>query len=81
MSSMPTDSTPVSQSHILPKIPLPLLVSLATGPVLCAVFAGKALSQTLIDVGLNSEEIFRGDRLPILPFVQPGDVPLGDEPC
>ncbi len=78
---MPTDSTPGSQRRIFPEIPSPLLVSLATGPVLCALFAGKALSQALIDVGLNSEEIFRGDRLPILPFVQPGDVPLGDEPC
>jgi hypothetical protein len=78
---MPTDSTPVSQRHVLPAIPLPLLVSLATGPVLCALFAGKAVSQTLIEVGLNSEEIFRGDRLPILPFVQSGDVSLGDEPC
>lgn len=78
---MPTDFSPASQGPVFPKIPLPLLVSLATGPVLCALFAGKALSQTLIDVGVNSEEIFRGDRLPILPFVQPGDVPLGDEPC
>jgi hypothetical protein len=35
-------------------------------PVLLVVLGEKALRRTLIDLGQTSEEIFRGDRLPIL---------------
>ena len=45
-----------------------LCLSLATFPVLVGLFAVNALAQGLQDVGEASEEIFRGDRLPILNF-------------
>lgn len=43
-----------------------ILVSLATGPLLLALVGGKALSQLIQQIGQQSEEIFRGDRLPLL---------------
>jgi hypothetical protein len=41
-------------------------VSLAAIPLLTALLTSKALAETVQTVGLWSEEIFRGDRLPIL---------------
>lgn len=43
-----------------------LLLSLATGPLLVGLVGQKLLSQALQEWGALSEEIFRGDRLPIL---------------
>ncbi len=68
MSTEPTG--PHHAAASLPVIPTPILVSLATGPFLCGMVAAKALTQAMIDIGINSEEIFRGDRLPILPFAK-----------
>jgi hypothetical protein len=77
---MPTDTIPTPQNSPLPVIPTPLLVSLATPPVLCALVAGRALTRAIIDLGLSSEEVFRGDRLPVLPFLKAGDfAELGEE--
>jgi len=45
-----------------------LLVSLATGPFLVGLVAGRALEHLLQDLGKASEELFRGDRLPALPL-------------
>jgi len=45
-----------------------LLLSLATGPVLVGVISLNAIGSWLQQVGEASEEVFRGDRLPILPF-------------
>jgi hypothetical protein len=45
-----------------------LLISVATLPVLMGLIGGRMMSQTLIDLGRASEEIFRGDRLPVLHF-------------
>jgi hypothetical protein len=50
-----------------------LLVSFAATPWLLAIVALQATSQLLERVGLNSEEIFRGDRLPIIHV--PTDIP------
>ncbi len=44
------------------------LLQLSTMPVLLALVVGKALSPTLGAISLASVEVFRGDRLPILPF-------------
>ncbi len=44
------------------------LLQLGTVPVIVALVAGKALSPTLKAIALSSEEVFRGDLLPILPF-------------
>ncbi|WP_346294000.1 hypothetical protein [Sphaerothrix gracilis] len=43
-----------------------LLVSLATAPVLLGILGGRALGEFVQQLGLASEELFRGDRLPVL---------------
>ncbi len=50
-----------------------LLLGLATGPLLALLVGGKGLSQGLQEIGLMSEEIFRGDRLPLLSFPSTSD--------
>jgi hypothetical protein len=44
------------------------LLQLGTVPVLVGLVAVKALVPTLNAIATASEEVFRGDRLPILPF-------------
>lgn len=61
-STTGTDPTPPV------KIPTDILLSLATGPVLLGVLSLQAISSSLQTLGLASEEVFRGDRLPVLPF-------------
>lgn len=46
--------------------PCDLAIALATIPTLAGLVAMKSLGDMLIDLGLTSEEVFRGDRLPIL---------------
>ncbi len=43
-----------------------LLLSLATVPVLIGIVGIKVVTTTLRELGEVSEEIFRGDRLPVL---------------
>lgn len=43
-----------------------LLVSLLTPPVLLGILAGRAAGLMMDALGNASEELFRGDRLPIL---------------
>jgi hypothetical protein len=45
-----------------------LLLQLSTGPMLLAILGGKAVAETLQTIGQASEEVFRGDRLPLLDF-------------
>ncbi len=45
-----------------------LILSVATIPVLVGLLSGKAIATRLQDLGTMSEEIFRGDRLPVLEF-------------
>ncbi len=49
-------------------IPQQILLQLGTGPVILALLAGKAAAQTLQAIGQGSEEVFRGDRLPVIKF-------------
>ncbi|HIK29647.1 MAG TPA: hypothetical protein IGR89_16595 [Oscillatoriaceae cyanobacterium M7585_C2015_266] len=49
-------------------MPSNILLSLATAPVLLGLGAGQNLAKFLQEVGEASEEIFRGERLPILNF-------------
>lgn len=49
-------------------IPQQVLLQLGTGSVLLALVAGKAAAQTLKAIGQASEEVFRGDRLPVIKF-------------
>jgi hypothetical protein len=54
----------------------PLLVSLAVTPWLAAIVSAHAVSDAIEQLGLASEEIFRGDRLPVLHFPdRPSDAP------
>ncbi|HEY9838297.1 MAG TPA: hypothetical protein V6D27_15510 [Vampirovibrionales bacterium] len=50
------------------KISSELLITLLTPPFLGALLGGKAVSQMLQSMGQASEEVFRGDRLPVLNF-------------
>ncbi|MEQ8752263.1 MAG: hypothetical protein RID09_01940 [Coleofasciculus sp. G1-WW12-02] len=45
-----------------------LFLSLATGPMLVGVISLNRIGSWLQQVGEASEEVFRGERLPILPF-------------
>lgn len=57
-----TANTPKSE------IPTDLLLSLAVAPMLLGVLSLQALGSWLEAAGIASEEVFRGDRLPILNF-------------
>jgi hypothetical protein len=61
---MPTPSTQPHDRLISPS----LLVSLAATPLLGAIVATHATGRFLAQLGVMSEEIFRGDRLPVLHF-------------
>ena len=49
-------------------IPQSILLQLSVGPVMLALLGGKAAAQLLQVIGEESEEIFRGERLPVLNF-------------
>lgn len=55
---MPASSLPVFTPS--------LLVSLAAAPAVLTIVALNAARKAIEQLGLASEEIFRGDRLPIL---------------
>ena len=56
-----------------------ILVGLATVPVLAGMVGVRALAEGLRELGSLSEEIFRGDRLPVLEFSNlPTAKPLSD---
>ena len=54
------------------------LLSLATGPLLLGVLGAQAVFSWLQAAGLSSEEVFRGDRLPVLHFPDCGSEEGGD---
>lgn len=49
-------------------IPQDVLLQISTVAVLTALVGGKAFSGTLQAISQASEEVFRGDRLPVLQF-------------
>jgi hypothetical protein len=53
------------------KAPVQLLVSLAAVPTLGMIVGLQAVLQQVQAMANSSEEIFRGDRLPLLPFPEP----------
>lgn len=55
------------------KISSELLLGFATAPLLVGLLAGKALAELMQDLGQASEEVFRGDRLPVLDFSTTAD--------
>ena len=44
------------------------LLSLATAPMLLGLLSTQVVFSWLQEAGINSEELFRGERLPILHF-------------
>ena len=67
---MPPSEQPAAQasSSTKPLVSPELLLSLATPPLLIALVGSKVLAEAVRELGLLSEEIFRGDRLPALHF-------------
>jgi hypothetical protein len=50
-----------------------LLLSCATIPAIAGLISWRALGELSQQVGLASEELFRGDRLPNLPLTPPAN--------
>ncbi|WP_414526394.1 hypothetical protein [Nodularia chucula] len=68
-----TSTTPKSSDHTgfdFPcwNIPQFFLLQIGTASIVMLVTTQKATVKTLESIGKASEELFRGDRLPILPF-------------
>ena len=61
-------SAPQVSTHAKPFVSPALLLSLATPPLLVALVGSKLVTEAVRELGLLSEEIFRGDRLPVLNF-------------
>lgn len=59
-----TDAQKAPESSMIPSLGL----LLATAPFVLGMLAGKAVSESLQAIGQASEEVFRGDRLPVLHF-------------
>jgi hypothetical protein len=62
---MPASSSTVRSNA---QIPSSLLVSLAATPCLMTIIALQTATELLKRLGVASEEVFRGDRLPVLHF-------------
>ncbi len=45
-----------------------LVISLVSVPGLAVIVAAQSVMHHLEQLGVGSEEVFRGDRLPLLPF-------------
>lgn len=52
------------------QVPIDVALSLLTIPFLGGLVGARSLQQGLMSLGEVSEELFRGDRLPILHFQQ-----------
>lgn len=57
-------------SLILFGIPQDVLLPLGTATALGVLLGGKAFFETLQAIGQASEEVFRGDRLPVLNHIE-----------
>jgi hypothetical protein len=55
-------ASPVSSDRILPG----LFLSVTTAPLLLALVGAKAVAVAVRELGELTEEVFRGDRLPLL---------------
>ena len=52
-----------------------LVIAVTTIPVVALILATRGVARATLEVGQLSEELFRGDRLPILTFpLEPDDV-------
>ncbi|MEG3907060.1 hypothetical protein Q5691_23320 [Microcoleus sp. w1-18aA5] len=64
-----------TQTPESPKLPVPsdILLSLVALPMLGGLVAAKAAAEFVASIGVESEEVFRGSRLPVLNFPQSQD--------
>ncbi len=70
MESSDPKSTPIAaQARLSPMIDSEILVGLAVVPMLASMVGIRAIADGLQELGALSEEIFRGDRLPVLDFL------------
>lgn len=59
---------PDFSAELPPFIPAAVGVAFLTCPMLLALVAGSGVATFVASVGAASEDLFRGDRLPPLPF-------------
>lgn len=64
------------QQHQQIQVPIEIALSVLTVPVLGGLVGARSLQQGLINFGEASEELFRGDRLPILHFQQQKEIEI-----
>lgn len=67
-SSNQKASTTIEPSSFSPTLNSEILVGLVTLPMLVGMVSVRAIAEGLRELGSLSEEIFRGDRLPLLEF-------------
>lgn len=72
MQTLPNKKQPSIAENATSATP-EIWLSLATVPMLLGVLGIKAVSELLCAIGQNSEEVFRGDRLPVLHVPNPGN--------
>lgn len=64
-------SSQLRDSLLLGFIPSEIALSAATVPVLVGLVSAQVIASAIAEIGAISEELFRGDRLPILDFSEP----------
>ena len=64
-----------TQTPNSPKLSVPsdILLSLVALPMLGGLVVAKAAAEFVASIGVESEEVFRGSRLPVLNFPQSQD--------
>jgi len=74
-SSWGDPSPPPAASESAPALPSEWLVGLAAVPFVATMAGGRLIQDLVLGLSQSSEEVFRGDRLPVLHFpqTQPGD--------
>ncbi|WP_199248064.1 hypothetical protein [[Phormidium] sp. ETS-05] len=83
----PVQAPPDFSAPPPPLIPGAVSVAFLTCPMLLALVAGSGVATFVASVGVKSEDLFLGDRLPPLPFpdaprssIGRGDAPPGQTP-
>ncbi|MBD2744488.1 hypothetical protein [Coleofasciculus sp. FACHB-1120] len=66
MQTLPNKKQPSTAEDASSSASPEIWLSLATVPMLLGVLGLKAVSELLCAIGQSSEEVFRGDRLPVL---------------
>lgn len=68
----PTPSSPNVSTDLKFALPLPvnIVISATSGSLVGMLVACRMVAHGLTQLGIGSEEIFRGDRLPTLPALE-----------